>query len=739
MYSLGNEIVEIGTPHGARLARRMAEHIRSHDHTRLVTNGVNAALAVLDEEPPEEQAAAGLNDLGDSMNRARLERERHPPDRRVQRRARRARAQLRRGPLRRWTGAVPAPGDRRLGDLPSKIGTLWPMVRDNPNVIGDFTWTGWDYLGEVGIGSTPYAEDEEAVASLEREYPFLTAWCGDLDITGWRRPVSYYREIVFGLRTEPYLAVRRPEHHGHTIALHSPWAWSDSVLVDLARLRRSAGHRRGVRRRRRGGAAAGRDRGRARGGRRATAHAGRAGDHLLARRARRRGLPRRRRGRAHRLATAGTGALTAYADRTALRADDARPGLHRHRTARRRRSAGHRRRYRCHCGGLRCRRCSPGMCSANPKTDRAVRRGRPGAPSTAGPSPWSGRPRRTGDSHHVRGRPGAGDHRLGSGSMIDSPVVRPRAGRAPRRLAGDCRRSSNGGGFARSAAFLGIPLRKRRSVSIGSAARCPRAGWDGVRDATTFGPTPQRRPFAEVTAIPEPSFPGDATLNVNVFTPVPGQADANRPVLVWIHGGGFKAGSPSSPWYDGIAFNRDGVVTVSVSYRLGFDGFGWIPDAPHNRGLLDQIEALRWVRRNIAAFGGDPDRVTIAGQSAGGGSVWALLVSPPAAGLFRRRSATREGCPAVRGRRPGERVRAGGPGRCRVESGRVVVAGRAVDHRPAGPGGPRHPAGRSRCGGGRHPGDGWHPAGLHAVSRRRRAPRPPWRSRWRPGWPRTSR
>jgi hypothetical protein len=113
--------------------------------------------------------------------------------------------------------------------FPTRIGTLWPLVRDHPHVIGDFTWTGWDYLGEVGIGAIAYAEDESAVAALEREFPYLTAWCGDIDTTGWRRPVSYYREIVFGLRTEPYVAVRRPEHFGHTVTLQSPWAWSDVV------------------------------------------------------------------------------------------------------------------------------------------------------------------------------------------------------------------------------------------------------------------------------------------------------------------------------------------------------------------------------------------------------------------------------------------------------------------------------------------------------------------------------
>ena len=94
------------------------------------------------------------------------------------------------------------------------------------------------------------------------------------------------------------------------------------------------------------------------------------------------------------------------------------------------------------------------------------------------------------------------------------------------------------------------------------------------------------------------------------------------------------AGSPASPWYDGRAFNRDGVVTVTVSYRLGFDGFGWIEGAPQNRGVLDWLLALRWVQDTIAGFGGDPARVTIAGQSAGGAAVLTLLGMPAAQGLF---------------------------------------------------------------------------------------------------------
>ncbi|WP_113717230.1 carboxylesterase/lipase family protein [Arthrobacter dokdonensis] len=189
------------------------------------------------------------------------------------------------------------------------------------------------------------------------------------------------------------------------------------------------------------------------------------------------------------------------------------------------------------------------------------------------------------------------------------------------------------GAFGHSAAFLGIPFAEAPVGALRFAAPVPHGPWDGVRDAVEQGATAQRPGPPEPTLIPEPSVPGGSTLNVNVFTPAPSVAAA-LPVLVYIHGGGFTAGSPASPWYDGAAFNRDGVVTVSVAYRLGFDGFGMVDGAPDNRAVLDWLRALEWVQENIAAFGGDPARVTVAGQSAGGGAVLTLLGMPRAQPLF---------------------------------------------------------------------------------------------------------
>ncbi|MFF5761514.1 carboxylesterase/lipase family protein [Streptomyces tanashiensis] len=182
--------------------------------------------------------------------------------------------------------------------------------------------------------------------------------------------------------------------------------------------------------------------------------------------------------------------------------------------------------------------------------------------------------------------------------------------------------------------FLGIPYAQPPVGELRFAAPVEPEAWSEPLDATAYGPTAQRRPFAEVTTIPEPSIPGEGVLNLNVFTPdvAPG---AGLPVLVWIHGGGYVAGSAASPWYDGAAFNRDGVVLVSVGYRLGIEGFLHLEGAPDNRGVRDWIAALEWVRDNIEAFGGDPAKVTIAGQSAGGGAVQTLLAVPSAKGLFR--------------------------------------------------------------------------------------------------------
>ncbi len=186
------------------------------------------------------------------------------------------------------------------------------------------------------------------------------------------------------------------------------------------------------------------------------------------------------------------------------------------------------------------------------------------------------------------------------------------------------------------ASFLGIPYAASPTGALRFQAPAPPEPWNGTRDAIAYGPTPPKpdypAPFDTIFA--EPNIAGEDWLNLNVWTPDPDSS--GLPVMVWIHGGAFANGNSAIPLYDGHPFARDGVVLVSINYRLGIDGFALLGDAPANRGLLDQIAALEWVRDNISSFGGDPANVTIFGESAGAMSVITLLAMPTAEGLFAR-------------------------------------------------------------------------------------------------------
>ncbi|MCX4091087.1 glycoside hydrolase family 2 TIM barrel-domain containing protein [Nocardia sp. alder85J] len=236
LYSIGNEIPEVGSPAGAAWSRRLAEQLRALDGTRFVTNAVNNMLAVMDELKKRAgrtlSESAGINTLmadpGELMNlvaASELVGERTAEAYSVL-----DVAGMNYSESRYALDAELFPGRIILGTetFPTHIDGNWELVRRHPHVIGDFTWTGWDYLGEVGIGRPQYAGEAGERPSFAAPYPYLVAGCGDIDITGHRRPVSYYREIVFGLRADPYIAVQRPQHHGDTFT-GTPWAWSDSL------------------------------------------------------------------------------------------------------------------------------------------------------------------------------------------------------------------------------------------------------------------------------------------------------------------------------------------------------------------------------------------------------------------------------------------------------------------------------------------------------------------------------
>lgn len=188
--------------------------------------------------------------------------------------------------------------------------------------------------------------------------------------------------------------------------------------------------------------------------------------------------------------------------------------------------------------------------------------------------------------------------------------------------------------------FAGIPYAASTAGEGRFRPPKPAAPWSGVRSATSFGDAAPQRLSGGLTDSPPKSM-SESCLVLNVCTPA--VDDARRPVLVWIHGGGFQTGQGAIPWYDGSSFAvRGDLVVVSINYRLGALGFANVAgfggegfESAGLSGIQDQIAALRWVRENIAAFGGDPDRVTIAGESAGAMSVGTLLACPQAAGLFR--------------------------------------------------------------------------------------------------------
>ena len=186
--------------------------------------------------------------------------------------------------------------------------------------------------------------------------------------------------------------------------------------------------------------------------------------------------------------------------------------------------------------------------------------------------------------------------------------------------------------------YLGIPyaappVGERRFAKPGPVAK-----WTGVRDATRPGPSAPQvikpLPYLDViSVVGDGGERGDDYLTLNVWAPDGAHA---RPVMLFIHGGGFIVGNKDAPIHDGSGFARSGVVIVAINYRMGIEGFLPIPGAPTNLGLRDMIAALEWVRDNIAAFGGDPANVTVFGESAGAMATADLITSPLAEGLFRR-------------------------------------------------------------------------------------------------------
>ncbi|OKI00921.1 carboxylesterase [Streptomyces sp. CB02923] len=189
-------------------------------------------------------------------------------------------------------------------------------------------------------------------------------------------------------------------------------------------------------------------------------------------------------------------------------------------------------------------------------------------------------------------------------------------------------------------AFRGIPYAASPTGALRFSPPRPHEGWTGVRDAARPGPAAPQGPsrLEGVMGARTPDWDEDGCLTLNVWSPADAADGTGRPVLLWLHGGGFTSGSGGWDWYDGARLAALGnLVVVTANYRLGPLGHLFLPDAGvHNLGLQDQAAALRWVHGNIAAFGGDPARITVGGQSAGAYSALCLAVAPQTRTLVRR-------------------------------------------------------------------------------------------------------
>lgn len=239
LYSVGNEIPEIGSDHGAQTCSQIAEKIRSIDDTRYITAGINGVFAagdsidriVADIAASEAQGGTGgnVNDFMTVMDSHMADIVVHPL---LSAKLEKACAPLDVAGYNYMTARYEKDGKEIPNRVivgtetyPPQIAENWGLVEKLPHVIGDFTWTGWDYLGEAGVGIPGYHPGEGGFGAV---YPAQLGFVGDIDITGFRRPASYYREAVFGLLDAPYITVQNPRHYGEAL-IKTPWVLSDSA------------------------------------------------------------------------------------------------------------------------------------------------------------------------------------------------------------------------------------------------------------------------------------------------------------------------------------------------------------------------------------------------------------------------------------------------------------------------------------------------------------------------------